>query len=263
VSLAALPTALLLPPVNLVPLALAGVLLARVRPRLGRAIVLACLLLLLLLGLPVVAGTILDALQTGLDRHLPEPARQRADLADAPATPPLPGAIIVLSADGSRGAPGGILPNPGLGMMTLERLQAGAILSRRMGLPLLVTGGKLSDDSPPIAEQMARTLQQDFGLSAAWVEPRATDTWENAQFSADMLRASGIRSAYLVTSGWHLRRALIAFRRIGFDVVPVASRFNAAPQWDADEFVPRISAWVASYYALHEWVGCLWYEVRH
>lgn len=45
------------------------------------------------------------------------------------------------------------------------------------------------------------------------VEPSATSTWENAQFSRPLLRAHGAKSAILVTDWWHTRRALACFRR--------------------------------------------------
>ena len=172
------------------------------------------------------------------------------------------GAIVILSADGSSGRPGGILPQPGMGMMTLERVHAGAILARSLNLPVLVTGGAQSPGETPIALIMALALQQDFAVAAAWIEPAAQDTWQNAEFSARLLRAGGVRRVYLVTNAWHMRRGLIAFRHFGIDAVPVASRFVPAMRWELEEFIPRLSAWVNSYYAVHEWIGCVWYELR-
>ncbi len=256
-------TSMLLPPVNLVPIGLIGLALRRRWPRLGRAVSVGAMLLLLVLAMPISSKLLIASLERGLPRTLPEAALQRADPAEVSPVGVQPGAIIVLSADSVGGAAGGILPRPGMGMMTLERLQAGTILARRLGLPVLVTGGPLAKGQPPIAAIMALAMQQDFGLSAAWVEPRAADTWENAAFSAQMLRASGIRSAYLVTDAWHMRRSLMAFRHFGFEVIPVASRISQGPLWEADEFVPRVSSWIYSYFALHEWVGCVWYAFRH
>ncbi len=257
-SLSALPTALLIPPVNLVPLGLAGLVLARFYPRLGRAVVGLALLGLLVLAMPVVSRGLIDSLQAGIPREVP--GRPPGELAEAPGAPG-PGAIVVLSAD-SGGGVGGILPWHGIGPLTLERLQAGAALSRRLGLPILVTGGAPEQGAPSIALQMARSLREDFGLAAAWIEPWAADTWQNAQFSAAMLKGSGISRVYVVTSGWHMRRALIAFRHFGLEAEPVAARFEAGPVLDADGFIPRVSAWQKSYYAVHEWIGCAYYLLR-
>jgi uncharacterized SAM-binding protein YcdF (DUF218 family) len=265
VSLNDVVTFLLLPPVNLVPLGLAGQVLARRYPRAGGAVTGGALLALLVLATPNVSQTLLDSLQRGVPRSVPSrPVPDDAELpaeAGRPAGAPA-GAIVVLSAESSGSGVGGILPWYGIGPLTLERLVAGASLSRRLMLPILVTGGEPAPGAPTLAAQMARSLREDFGLAAAWVEPKSRDTWENAAFSAAILRPAGIRTVYLVTSAWHMRRALIAFRHFGIDAIPVAARFEAGSRWDADGFVPRVSAWLRSYYAFHEWVGCAWYALR-
>lgn len=262
VSLGSLPTALLLPPVNLVPLALGGMLLSRYRPRLGRALTLAALLVLLGLGMPFVSAHLMDTLQAGVPRGMPDAVRQRADMSDQDGVGRLPGAIVILSADATYGSGGGILPQPGLGMMTLERVHAGSILARRLSVPVLVTGGPGSPRQPPIAVMMAQAMQQNFGVTPAWLETHSDNTWENAEYSAAMLKASGITSIYLVTNAWHMPRSLIAFRHFGLDVVPVPSRFTAAPTLEVDSFAPRVSAWLNSYYVIHEWIGIFWYRYR-
>lgn len=259
-SLSALPTALLLPPVNLLSLGVVGLLLAGRYPRFGRAVTGVALAGLVVLALPVTSQLLMASLQEGIPRIVP--ARTAPETAtEMPAAPPV-GAIVVLSAESGGSGQGGILPWHGVGPMTLERLQAGAALSRRLGLPLLVSGGVPEPGAPSLAGQMARSLREDFGMSAAWVEARSDDTWQNAEYSSAMLKSSGIRTVYVVTSGWHMRRALMAFRHFGVDAIPVASRFDSGPQFDVGSFIPRVSAWQRSYFALHEWMGCAYYALR-
>jgi uncharacterized SAM-binding protein YcdF (DUF218 family) len=89
----------------------------------------------------------------------------------------------------------------------------------------------------PEAEVM-RDLAQSQGIPAAAIilEPRARNTRENILFVGDLLRARGIRSALLVTSPYHTRRALLSWHRLLPDVtvtstpVPV-SRFYAHHPW--------------------------------
>jgi uncharacterized SAM-binding protein YcdF (DUF218 family) len=246
--LSTLATILLVPPVNLAVLALAGVLLARRRKRAGlwlAGLWLAGLALgaLVLLAVPVVAGTLL----AGLERLPPPPPS-----ATAGATP---GAIIVLGGDVDA------IEGPArvaIGALTLERLRAGAALARATHLPLLVTGGIVDRDGPPVATLMAASLAADFGIPARWVEPRSRDTWENARDSAAILRAAGIGSAYVVTHAWHMRRALIAFAATDLTVVPAPLPATRVV-WRPGSFIPRAKAWRTSYYALHEWIGCAWY----
>ena len=108
---------------------------------------------------------------------------------------------------------------------------------------------------------MSRTLREDFNTPVRWIEPRAADTWENAEFSAEILREQGIHSIYLVTHAWHMRRALIAFAHTGIVVTAAPVRLDTAPGGVASDFIPRTGAWLTSYYAMHEWIGSLDYAV--
>lgn len=239
-------TELLVPPLSLAYLAIAGLLVARVRPRLGWMIAWSSLLGLVALAVPAVGFTLLNALGLGL-----------------PLTPPPndpPQAIVILSADISR--IGSDKSAFGVGDLTLERERTGAALARRTRLPVLVTGGMLNRDAPPIATLMADSMRDDFQVPVRWTETRSADTWENARFSAEILRAASIRSIYLVTNAWHMRRALLAFAQTGLVVTAAPSDLGRIPEYDAGDFIPRVSVWQVSYYALHEWIGLAYYALR-
>jgi len=209
----------------------------RRQSRVGPVIVAASLAGLLILSLPIVGQALLVSLEQGLPLT---PA------ADAP-----PQAIVILSAelDHVRG------PDVRAGPLTLQRLQAGAALYRRTHLPVLVSGGVLGHEEPPIASIMAESLTADFGVPVRWTEDRSRTTWENAAFTASILRPLGIRSVYVVTHAWHEKRAILAFRHFG--LLPTA----APVQLDAlrGGILPSTVGWSRSYYALHEWIGCIWY----
>lgn len=242
ISFSALAIDFLLPPSSLAALALLALLpWGRRARRWGRLLAVALLVPLVLMSLPIVAMPLLASL------HAPE---------DPPGEPPQ--AIVILSADVEwTGTPG----ETDLGALTLERERAGAALHRRTGLPILVTGGIVTAP-PPVAVMMARSMAEDFAAPVRWVEARSATTWENAQFSAPMLRAAGIGRVYLVTHDWHMRRALLSFRRAGIEAVPAVVRLDPWPKWSWQELMPRVSAWVRSYRAVHEWVGLLAYRMR-
>lgn len=234
-SLSALPTAFVVPPLNLLLPCAAGLVLMRWRPRVGRAVLWAGLAGLLVLSLPIVS----DALLVSLETDLP--------LAPAGASPE---AIVILSADAFRD---GDVWDPG--PLTLERLRAGVALQRRTGLPVLVTGGTVDEGEDTLAAIMARSLADDFQVPVRWIELAAQDTRENAVLGAAMLRADGIRSAYVVTHAWHMRRSVLAFAGTGIAVSAAPVRMDRIRTGDASSFVPRVRSWQDSYYALHEWIG--------
>jgi len=234
-------TALLLPPASLAIAATLALML--LRGRLGRRLALLCLAGLLLLSLPVVSMPLLAAL----------------DVSPASADGPPPQAIVVLGGDVDR-VPD--LPGAVLGGLSLERVRAGAALQRRSGLPVLVSGGTVDDLPVTIGLLMAESMTGDFGVPVRWTEATSPTTWENAEYSAAMLKADGISRVYVVTHAWHMRRSLLAFRRVGIDAVPAPVRSDPWPRLRPGEFLPKTSAWVNSFYAMHEWVGIAYYSAR-
>ena len=236
---------LLVPPFGFVTLAVLALLLPRSRVRLRRSLIGISVVGLVLLGMPVVADRMLE----GLEQNLPR---------TPPAADP-PRAIIVLGAEIRRTSD---TPSAVVGRLSLERLQTAAQLQRRTGLPVLISGGALQKGLPSIADIMATSMEQDFRIPVRWKETRSRDTWENAKFSADILRKEGITSVYVVTHAWHLRRALLAFAPTGLTVTAAPTPPDKRDGAIFDDFMPRASTWNVSYFALHEWIGYAWYSFR-
>lgn len=237
---------LAVPPTACVTLIVIGLLLHRGWQRSGRRLAWVGVVGLILLAMPIVSHNLLVALEAGLPTTPP------------PGHPPL--AIVVLGAEIIRAHSEPLGARPGL--LTLDRLRTAAELARRTGLPILATGGLTQDNAPAVGTVMGRSLRDDFGTPARWVEDRSRDTWENARFSADILRGEGIKSVYVVTSAWHMRRALLAFQGTDLTVTaaPTPPEDPLAPE--LGDFLPRTSLWQAGYYAMHEWIGYAWYALR-
>src|SRR5271166_5903880 len=237
--------ALVMPPTGFVTLIIAGLLLGGRRFRLGRYLAWASVAGLLLFSLPIVSNSVLEALESNLPT---------APTADHP-----PQAIIVLGAEVIRDRqPPGVRP----GLLSLDRLRTAAALHRRTGLPLLPAGGTTEPDTEAVGLVMQQSLRDDFQTPARWVEAQSLDTWENARFSADILRAEGITSVYVVTHAWHMKRALLAFQGTGLTVTAAPTPLDATDRPDLLDLLPRASAWQTAYYAMHEWVGLVWYRFR-
>jgi uncharacterized SAM-binding protein YcdF (DUF218 family) len=237
--------ALGLPPTLFVILIVAGLLFRGRWQRAGRWLTWTSLIALILFGMPVVSGSLLLALETGL-----------------PMTPPAdhpPQAIVVLSAEYSRTRDEALGFRPG--QLSLYRLRTAAALHRRTGLPILVSGGVGQPHAPALADVLAQSLKDDFQTPARWVETKSNDTWQNAHFSAAILRANGITSIYLVTHAWHMRRALVAFRDTGLTVTAAPTSLDEPLGPDLEDFLPRAAGWQTGYFAVHEWIGYAWYEL--
>lgn len=106
---------------------------------------------------------------------------------------------------------------------------------------LLFSGASLDPDSVSSAELMKRDAMK-LGVPAAAiiVEPDSTTTEQNAQLVAQLMRERGLRSAILVTSPYHQRRAALLFGR-AFAPADLSFRNHPAedPEWDADRWWMR------------------------
>jgi len=236
---------LFVPPTCFMYLAAAGLIASSKFPGRGRGLIWFALVGLFVCSMPAISGKMIAELEQNLPRIPPR---------DAP-----PQAIVILGGDLQRTAePPYALP----GDLSFSRLRAGADLWRRVKLPILVTGGIVQPDRPPIADIMVDSLHGDFHVPVEWVENRSHTTWENATLSAPILKQHGISSIYLVTNAWHMRRALIAFRRAGITVTAEPTSIDVSDLTEPNGFIPESRAFDGIYFAFHEWVGCAWYDIR-
>jgi len=235
-----------MPPTVFVVTVLAGVLLccsARFRAW-GLAIALPSALALYVLATPLASKWLLRSL---------EPHGPAGDPASAQA-------IVVLSGNIHHGDGAGIPDS--VGTLTLERLDRAAALYRERKLPILVSGGPIGDSSGSLAALMAQSLDREFGVPVEWREEASQTTFENAQFSAAILRRADIRTIALVTQPWHMKRAAWAFSREGFDVIPAPTAPTVIEPLDATAFFPQSVSLADSFYALHEMLGLVYYRWR-
>lgn len=171
-------------------------------------------------------------------------------------------AIVVLS--GARTANAPEYDNRDIpGAMTLIRLQYGARLHRLTHLPLLVSGGKPGGETESEALLMARYLEQELATPVRWQEDKSNNTAENAALSAALLRQAGVTRILLVTDAIHMPRAVRVFRQTGLGVTPAPTRFLSRKPWSLMDFLPGGEGLRRSNYALHEWLGLLWYKLRY
>src|SRR5207244_556663 len=104
---------------------------------------------------------------------------------------------------------------------------------------------------------MRTSLARDFGVEVRWVEGRSRDTFENAQFSAPLLKAAGVSRIILVTDGTHAWRAAHEFAGTGLAVVPAPVGLWAPRETGMQRYLPSTAALNRSRSALYELLGDL------
>lgn len=105
-----------------------------------------------------------------------------------------------------------------------DRMTETATLARRYPSARIVfTGGvaTLMGDTSLTEADIARALFADFGLAPERVvyEDRARDTFENAVFTQRLVAPRPGERWLLVTSAFHMPRAIATFRAAGFDTI--------------------------------------------
>ena len=145
-----------------------------------------------------------------------------------------------------------------------ERITAMLELARRYPQARIVfTGGAGSLIEKSLSEApVAGELLQRFGVAPERVtlETASRTTDENAAFTAGLVSPKPGERWLLVTSAWHMPRAIGAFRRGGFDVEAYPVDWRTRGWIDATETFDTASAGLGrSDIAVHEWVGLITY----
>jgi uncharacterized SAM-binding protein YcdF (DUF218 family) len=120
---------------------------------------------------------------------------------------------------------------------TGARAETAVALWKQGYAPVLIFSGGSSDpESVASAELMKRSaVAAGVPANAIEVEGESATTEQNASRVAELMSARGLRTAILVTSPYHQRRAALLFAR-EFDRASLSFRNHPAndPDWDAN-----------------------------
>lgn len=206
----------------------------------------------LILSLPITASWLLGKLEA---QYPPRFELWKQDT--------LPQAIVVLGSGRNQNVPE-YMGGESTSLAGIERLRYAALLHRATGLPILVTGGSPQLGARSEAELMRDVLQDELRIPVKWLETASHTTWQNAQFTDELLAAEGIQTAWLVTQAWHMPRSLYSFRERKVQYLPASVSYSGSIQWTdyPMNYIPQATSLVRSSIALHEWLGLLWYQLR-
>lgn len=178
---------------------------------------------------------------------------------------------------------GGIRPAPakGLGVEVKEagdRLLCGVRLWRQGKAPVLITSGARMSFQPndPIAPEalLSQQLAKELGVpnSAVLLNDTARTTAEEAQRINQLAAEQSWKQLILVTSAFHMPRALASFRRqSNLEIISVACDYRLDPQSKDQAFswgellidlIPSSSAPNQTTQVLKEHLGLLVYQLR-
>jgi len=242
---------MLLPSNFLIGIGLVGVILLASRwAALGRRLMLASIVLLIICGFSPLGGWVLYPLE---QRFPPWDASHGA-----------PDGILVLG--------GAIAPERsearGLAVFTdsADRIIATAELAHRYpNARIVFSGGSASLISGDAREaDYAGAVFESLGVAKErlTIERRSRNTLENAEFSKALVAPKSGERWLLVTSAFHMPRAVGLFRKAGFKVEPYPVDWRTGGRADLWRFGTNLDRGLARLdVAVREWIGLVAYRV--
>jgi len=235
-------------PINLLLFgALIGVVLSYGRrARFGRALALAAILVLIAAAMLPLSALLIAP----LENRFPDP----------PAGMGPPTGIIVLGGaidDATSAARGQTIFDEGG-----ARITEAVILAKRYPQARIVyTGGtaSLAPGASSTEALRARNLMAEMGVAPEriTIEMKSRNTDENARFTAAIVHPGPSQRWVIVTSAFHMPRAMGVFEKAGFHAIAYPVAFYTLGRWPDDlrlTFGPGRSLRVFEL-AVHEWIG--------
>ena len=137
-------------------------------------------------------------------------------------------------------------------------------LQRKLAIPIIISGGKIRDQSNAEAPIVKRFLV-DLGIEESKIvlEDKSRDTYENAAFTKIICGKYAFESPILVTSAYHLIRSVESFKKVGLDVVPYPANYYAFSHGEYSflDFLPSASSLLIASSAVREFIGLVFYRL--
>jgi uncharacterized SAM-binding protein YcdF (DUF218 family) len=177
---------------------------------------------------------------------------------------PTTGAVVVLSGmlDGTPTSDGTLSQ---WGEAT-DRFFAGLDLFRAGKAPVMIfTQGRLPWSGRPLEGGMLARRAVSLGVpeSQIMLTGEVANTEDEALAVSDLMGLADIRNLTLVTSSFHMPRAVMIFERAGLSVVPYPTDFRTKADLDWTDWVPSARAFGATSLGVREYIGRAYYRVRY
>jgi uncharacterized SAM-binding protein YcdF (DUF218 family) len=149
-----------------------------------------------------------------------------------------------------------------------DRLTEGLILYRTGRIKTIVISGgsgSLMDDTRESILAKA-FLTENCGVpdSVIFIDPVSRNTHENAVESKKVMNAEGLKSAIIITSAWHMRRAEACYKKVGLDVAihPTDGMYHIQEFSPSDTLIPGTRNIIRWENYMHEITGIIMYKLQ-
>ncbi|MBO6179250.1 MAG: YdcF family protein [Selenomonadaceae bacterium] len=109
------------------------------------------------------------------------------------------------------------------------RLLTALRLYHKLKVPIILSGGQVYEDTGAEAK-IARRLLLSLGVPENDIitEDKSVNTTQNAKFTAKIMNERGFHRPIVVTSAFHMRRAMLNFKNFGYEAVPMPTDYMSS-----------------------------------
>lgn len=239
---------LLLPPSIILFLGGFGLVVLKKRPHIGKCLMVAGIFSLYIISI----GPVTDMLIRPLEESF-TPFKKPFNSANVIVI--LGGGVIDLSTLGMKPVPSNT---------STARLIYGITLYREYpGSTLIISGGSGEPDRQDISEADAmKEMAISLGVPAIdiFVENSSGSTIESVNALRALIKR---KKVILVTSAYHMKRAVAMFRKVGIEVIPASTDYVSERRGHSFySFIPKASNLMISTIALSEYMSYTWYTLK-
>lgn len=168
------------------------------------------------------------------------------------------GDVIIMLGGGATGDTPDIDGLGNLSGSTANRLITAVRMQKKINVPIIVSGGKVFEDTGTEA-MVAQRILLDLGVPSdkIIVEDQSLNTQQNAEYVMRIIKEGQFKQPILVTSAFHMPRSVMNFQKLGITVEPYPTDYmvNVNSKLSVFNFVPNNDAYSNFYIALREYLG--------
>lgn len=161
---------------------------------------------------------------------------------------------------------GATLDTPNLGFkghlsgFAANRLITTVELYKKLNVPIIISGGKVFKSTGTESE-ISKNILITMGIpeNKIIIENQSINTTENAKYTKKILDKYNLKNPILVTSAFHMPRAVLQFKKFNTAVLPFPTDYqtNIKGSFELNDFVPSSNALLELSLSVKEFIGIL------
>jgi uncharacterized SAM-binding protein YcdF (DUF218 family) len=170
------------------------------------------------------------------------------------------GDVIVMLGGGATMDTPNLNFNGHLSGFAANRLITSVELYKKLNVPIIISGGKVFQSTGTESE-ISKNILTSLGIpeNKIIVENQSINTTENAKYTKQILIKYNLKNPILVTSAFHMNRAVIQFKKFNVNVIPFPTDYqtNIHGSFELNDFIPSSNSLSNLSLSIKEFIGII------